>query len=65
MRPERIYVDPEFKKKLKVESACQGVTVIEYTKSLARNMPSLIKVNEEVRPLENNKQIAKRFNFRL
>ena len=63
IRRERIYVDPEFKRKLKLESANNGVTIIEYTKNLARNMPSLVRLSEEVRPIEQNP--SKRFNFRI
>lgn len=59
MKKERgvfVYVAPEFRSRLKVESAIQNCSMVELTRKLA-------KKNEEV--LDNDERRKKPFTFRL
>lgn len=48
---ERVFVDPEFKKKLKVKAALENTTMMKLTKELANNeelfKPTKIKKKEK------------------
>lgn len=47
MKLERIWVDPKFRKKLKVEAASRGMSVSEYTKILSKDEFDCLKRNDE------------------
>lgn len=45
MRMSKIWVDSEFKKKIKIEATQNDMTILEYTKRLSEN-EDLLNVNE-------------------
>ena len=55
MKPVILWVHPDFKKKMKIESANNGCSMIELTKKLSEN-----KDGDEV-----NIKSGRRFNFRF
>lgn len=52
--PERLWVDPEFHKMLKIESAMKDLSIIEYTKQVAE---------EEKKKSAEEKQRRRLFKF--
>lgn len=46
-RPVFIFVHPEFKKKLKIQSAIEGVSMIKFTEKLARDAENNIEKTDQ------------------
>lgn len=61
-RIETVWVDPSFKKKLKASAALKGLTVTEYTKTLANDSIDLEKQFEDIKKSTRDER---RFQFRF
>jgi hypothetical protein len=57
-RPVQTWIDPDFHKKLKVESSLQGMSMLQYTKFLANKGEDLISEKSDA-------ETKKRFKFNL
>jgi len=63
LRPVQIWVAPEFKTLINVESAKKNMSIIDYSRSLARNKSLLQEEREE--PLNNTERRRPGFGWKI